>query len=135
MDINQTLSELTSLPVPDRLRVVESLWDSIESDTPVSLSPEQLAELNRRIEAHEENPDELQATLAKMVRSQIGPIACYRETSIVARLPKTRSGKILRGTMRAISNGKEWRMPSTIDDPASLDEITESLKNMGYPKK
>ena len=83
----------------------------------------------------EENPDELQATLAKMVRSQIGPIACYRETSIVARLPKTRSGKILRGTMRAISNGKEWRMPSTIDDPASLDEITESLKNMGYPKK
>jgi len=59
MDINQTLSELTSLPVPDRLRVVESLWDSIESDTPVSLSTEQLAELNRRIEAHEANPGEL----------------------------------------------------------------------------
>jgi putative addiction module component (TIGR02574 family) len=59
MDINQTLSELTSLPVPDRLRVVESLWDSIESDTPVSLSSEQLAELNRRIEAHEANPGEL----------------------------------------------------------------------------
>lgn len=59
MDINQTLSELTSLPVPDRLRVVESLWDSIESDTPVSLSSEQLAELNRRIESHEANPGEL----------------------------------------------------------------------------
>ena len=59
MDINQTLSELTSLPVPDRLRVVESLWDSIESDTPVSQSPEQITELNRRIVAHEENPDEL----------------------------------------------------------------------------
>jgi putative addiction module component (TIGR02574 family) len=59
MDINQTLSELTSLPVHDRLHVVESLWDSIESDTPVSLSPEQITELNRRIEAHEENPDEL----------------------------------------------------------------------------
>jgi len=83
----------------------------------------------------EENLEELQAELVKMVRSQIGPIACYRETSIVARLPKTRSGKILRGTMRAISNGKEWRMPSTIDDPTVLDEITESLKNMGYPKK
>jgi putative addiction module component (TIGR02574 family) len=59
MDINQTLSELTSLPVHDRLRVVESLWDSIESDTPVSLSPEQITELNRRIEAHEKNPNEL----------------------------------------------------------------------------
>jgi putative addiction module component (TIGR02574 family) len=59
MDINETLSELTSLPVTDRLRVVESLWDSIESDTPVSLSPEQRDEINRRIEAHEANPDEL----------------------------------------------------------------------------
>jgi propionyl-CoA synthetase len=54
---------------------------------------------------------------------------------VVTRLPKTRSGKILRGTMRAISNGKEYRMPSTIDDPTVLGEITESLKNMGYPKK
>jgi len=59
MDINLALSELTSLPVSDRLRVVESLWDSIEADTPVSLSPEQRAELDRRIEAHEVNPDEL----------------------------------------------------------------------------
>ena len=59
MSINQALSELTSLPVSDRLRVVESLWDSIESDAPVSLSPEQRAELNRRIAAHEANPNEL----------------------------------------------------------------------------
>jgi len=59
MDINDTLSELTSLPVTDRLRVVESLWDSIESDTPVSLSPEQRDEINRRIESHEKNPAEL----------------------------------------------------------------------------
>ncbi len=70
-----------------------------------------------------------------MVRSQIGPIACYRETAVVARLPKTRSGKILRGTMRSISTGQEYRMPSTIDDPTSLEEITESLKQMGYPEK
>jgi propionyl-CoA synthetase len=83
----------------------------------------------------EQDLEELKADLVKMVRSQIGPIACYRETSIVTRLPKTRSGKILRGTMRAISNGKEYRMPSTIDDPTVLDEITESLKAMGYPKK
>ena len=59
MDINETLSELTSLPVNDRLRVVESLWDSIESDIPVSISPEQREEIKRRIEAHEASPDEL----------------------------------------------------------------------------
>jgi len=59
MDISQTLSKLTSLPVSDRLRVVESLWDSIGSDVPVSLSPEQRAELNRRVKAHESNPNEL----------------------------------------------------------------------------
>ena len=59
MDINETLSELAALPVPDRLRVVESLWDSIESDTPVSSSPEQHDEINRRMEAHEADPDQL----------------------------------------------------------------------------
>ena len=59
MDINEALSELTSLPVTDRLRVVESLWDSIESDTPVSLSPQQREEINRRISAHKANPDKL----------------------------------------------------------------------------
>ncbi len=59
MDINETLSELTSLPVTDRLRVVESLWDSIAADTPVSLSPEQRDEINRRIKSHEANPSEL----------------------------------------------------------------------------
>ena len=69
-----------------------------------------------------------------MVRAQIGPIACFRESSQVPRLPKTRSGKILRGTMRSIANGKEYRMPSTIDDPTILDEITDTLKTMGYPK-
>lgn len=59
MDLNETLSELTSLPVPDRLRVVESLWDSIEPDTPLSPSPEQRDEIYRRIEAHEANPNEV----------------------------------------------------------------------------
>ncbi len=59
MDVNQALSELTALPLADRLRVVESQWDSIESDTRVSLSPEQRAELDRRGRAHETNPDQL----------------------------------------------------------------------------
>ena len=58
MDLQQTLSELTSLPVSDRLRIVESLWNSIESE-PVTVSPEQREEIRRRVEAHERNPDEL----------------------------------------------------------------------------
>lgn len=83
----------------------------------------------------ERDSEDIKSDLVKMVREEIGPIACLRETSPVDRLPKTRSGKILRGTMRSIANGKEYRMPSTIDDPTSLDEITGALGNMGYPKK
>ena len=59
MNLDRTLSELTSLPIADRLRVVESLWESIEAYAPVSVSPEQRAEIDRRVEAHERNPDEL----------------------------------------------------------------------------
>ena len=79
--------------------------------------------------------EEIQTELVKMVREKIGAIACFRESNCVARLPKTRSGKILRGTMRSIAAGKEYRMPSTIDDPVILDEITETLNQMGYPPK
>ncbi len=82
----------------------------------------------------EREETEIRSELVKMVREEIGPIACLRETSKVERLPKTRSGKILRGTMRSIANGKEYRMPSTIDDPTSLEEIAGTLQNMGYPK-
>lgn len=77
--------------------------------------------------------EEIKRELVQMVRNQIGPIACYRETAVVKRLPKTRSGKILRGTLRSIAAGKEYRMPSTIDDPATLEEITRDLKTLGYP--
>ena len=59
MDIQQTLSELTALPVPDRLHVLETLWDSIDAETPVELSPAEQSEINRRLDAHEANPDEL----------------------------------------------------------------------------
>jgi propionyl-CoA synthetase len=51
---------------------------------------------------------------------------------VVPRLPKTRSGKILRGTMAKIADGAEWKMPATIDDPAILDEIAQALRGMGY---
>lgn len=100
--------------------------DTLKGQLPVGLV---VLKAGAQVDAHE-----LAAELVKMVRSQIGPIACYRETAIVPRLPKTRSGKILRGTMRAIANGKEYRMPSTIDDPSCLEEIAGTLKSMGYPK-
>ena len=78
--------------------------------------------------------EEIKKELVKMVRDAIGPIACFRDAALVKRLPKTRSGKILRGTMRSIANNKEYSMPSTIDDPAILDEITDTLKTIGYPR-
>ena len=59
IDIAQTLTELTALPIQDRLRVVESLWDSIPADTAVEVSPEQRAEIQRRIAAHERSPEQL----------------------------------------------------------------------------
>ena len=67
------------------------------------------------------------------VRDQIGPVAAFKLAVVVDRLPKTRSGKILRGTMVKIADGESYKMPATIDDPAILDEIAEALKTLGYP--
>ena len=70
--------------------------------------------------------------LVAKVRAEIGPVAAFKTCTIVPRLPKTRSGKILRGTMAAIADGKEFKMPATIEDPAILDEITDALRVIGY---
>lgn len=67
------------------------------------------------------------------VREQVGPVAAFKLCAVVDRLPKTRSGKILRGTMRSIADGKPWKMPATIDDPVILDEIALALSQLGYP--
>jgi propionyl-CoA synthetase len=67
----------------------------------------------------------------QLVRDKIGPVAAFKTALVVQRLPKTRSGKILRGTMRAIADSKEWKMPATIDDPAILGEITSAFKEAG----
>ena len=71
--------------------------------------------------------------LISLVRQEIGPVASFKMACVVNRLPKTRSGKILRGTMRSIADGEDYKMPATIDDPKILDEITEDLKGLGYP--
>jgi propionyl-CoA synthetase len=66
------------------------------------------------------------------MRERIGPVAAFKLCAVVERLPKTRSGKILRGTMRSIADGETWKMPATIDDPAILDEVAAALRGLGY---
>ena len=78
--------------------------------------------------------EEIVSEEVQRVRDQIGPVASFKTASVVARLPKTRSGKILRGTIQKIADGAEWKMPATIDDPVILDEITQALQTMGYAK-
>ena len=78
--------------------------------------------------------DEIIKELIASVRERIGPVAAFKLAVIVARLPKTRSGKILRGTIQKIANGEDYAMPATIDDPAILDEIADALSHIGYPK-
>ena len=70
--------------------------------------------------------------LVQMVRDQIGPLAAFKKAMIVHRLPKTRSGKILRGIMQKIADGHDCPMPATIDDPSILPEIKEALEGIGY---
>jgi propionyl-CoA synthetase len=82
----------------------------------------------------ERDPNEIKKELIKMVREQIGAVASFKQATIVKRLPKTRSGKILRGVMRKISDGESYSVPSTIDDPDVLQEISESFKSLGYGK-
>lgn len=76
-------------------------------------------------------PDEIEKDLIGLVRDKIGPVAAFKLAITVPRLPKTRSGKILRGTMKKIADGDDWTMPATIDDPAILGEIDEVLKVRG----
>ncbi|HET7756358.1 MAG TPA: AMP-binding protein, partial [Steroidobacteraceae bacterium] len=77
-------------------------------------------------------PAEVRQELIDRVREQIGAVAAFRHVAIVARLPKTRSGKVLRSTMRAIADSASYNVPATIDDPQSLDEIATALRTLGY---
>ena len=74
-------------------------------------------------------PAEIQKEVVQMVRTEIGALACLKDINVVARLPKTRSGKILRSTMRKIADNEEYKVPSTIEDPAVLKEITDALQS------
>jgi propionyl-CoA synthetase len=79
--------------------------------------------------------DDIERDCVELVRSSIGPVAAFKTALVVGRLPKTRSGKILRGTMRKIADGEEWKVPATIDDPVILEEIKAALSSKGLARK
>src|SRR6516162_5189167 len=75
---------------------------------------------------------EVEREAVQLVRDRVGPVASFKTALVVAGLPKTRSGKILRGTMRKIAEGEDYPLPATIDDPAVLTEIAKILATVGY---
>ncbi|MCP4415651.1 MAG: propionyl-CoA synthetase [Chloroflexi bacterium] len=80
------------------------------------------------------NHDEIVGELVQMVREQIGPVAAFKTAAVVTGLPKTRSGKILRGTIKCIADNTPYRMPATIDNPTILEEVKEVMTRLGYQK-
>ena len=81
----------------------------------------------------ERDPGEVSAELVALVRERIGPVASFKQARIVSALPKTRSGKILRGTIRKMADGDDWSVPPTIEDATVLDQISGELEELGYP--
>jgi propionyl-CoA synthetase len=71
----------------------------------------------------------------ELVRERIGPVAFFKTAAVVKKLPKTRSGKILRGTIRKIADGIDYALPPTIEDPAALDDMKQVLARLGYPAR
>ena len=98
--------------------------DSLKGEVPVGL-------VVLKAGVSRESAD-IAAELVQRVRDAIGPVACFKSAAVVARLPKTRSGKILRGTMKKMAGGEKVTAPATIDDPAVLDEIAAALRALGY---
>jgi propionyl-CoA synthetase len=79
-----------------------------------------------------QSPEEVVAEVVQMVRDQVGPVAVFKKAVVVKRLPKTRSGKVLRATMRKIADSEEFKVPATIEDPDVLTEVESALKTLGY---
>ena len=105
---------------------VMGVADEIKGEVPVGLVVTKVGVVRGEVELCRE--------LVELVREKIGPVAAFKTVAVVKRLPKTRSGKILRGTMKKIADGVDYGVPATIDDPAILGEIGDSLKALGYPK-
>ena len=82
----------------------------------------------------ERNDADIVKEVVAMVREKIGPVAAFKLAAVIQRLPKTRSGKILRGTIQKIADNEDYKMPATIDDPAILDEIETALERIGLAR-
>jgi propionyl-CoA synthetase len=80
----------------------------------------------------ERSPEEVVADVVQMVRDQVGPVAVFKKAVVVKRLPKTRSGKVLRATMRKIADSEDYKVPATIEDPQVLNEVASALQTLGY---
>jgi propionyl-CoA synthetase len=100
--------------------------DSMKGQVPLGLLV-----LNSGVETA---PVEVAKRAVAHVRERIGPVAAFKLCTVVQRLPKTRSGKILRGTLRKMADGQPWKVPATIEDPAILAEIAGALEALGYPR-
>ncbi|MCG6906423.1 MAG: propionyl-CoA synthetase [Desulfobacteraceae bacterium] len=100
--------------------------DSLKGQIPIGFLV-----LNAGVDRKEE---EIIKEVVQMVRDRIGPVAAFKTATVVKRLPKTRSGKILRGTIQKIADNKEFKTPATIDDPATLSEMEEALNRIGFAK-
>jgi propionyl-CoA synthetase len=106
---------------------VVGVQDALKGETPLGLVVLKAgADRDRR---------ELAAELIELVRQRIGPVAGFKTAVVVKRLPKTRSGKIVRGTIKKIADGAAYSVPPTIDDPATLEEISADLQAIGYPQR
>ena len=105
---------------------VVGVTDALKGQLPVGL-------LVLKVGAEREN-DEIARDAVAAVREQIGPVAAFKSAIVVNRLPKTRSGKILRGTIARIAGDETWTMPATVDEPAIFDEIASALATIGYPR-
>ena len=115
---------LASLPDVAECAVI-GVDDELRGQVPVGLLV---------LKANAENDDStVVAQAIKQVRQDVGAVACFRKSVVVNRLPKTRSGKILRRSMRQIANGEECPVPATIEDPAALEEIADALHRIGLP--
>jgi propionyl-CoA synthetase len=105
---------------------VIGVCDDLKGEVPLGL-----VVLKKGVERLDE---EIVAELIHLVREKIGPVASFKIATVVQRLPKTRSGKIVRGTIKKIADGDDYRIPPTIEDATVLDEITENLNLLGYPR-
>jgi len=103
------------------------VYDELKGQVPVGFLV-----LKKGVDRH---LDEIIAEVVQMVRQRIGPVAAFKTALVVRALPKTRSGKILRGTMQKIADGQEYKVPATIDDSSTLQEIDEALRRVGFAVK